>query len=212
MMGAIGTVLLYRRGRRAEALTIGGICLCYLRLQLGLLPALRRAASWARASSTRCCRSWPSRSRSRSSASPGPTIALAAISITTTVIATITHPLVGYENETVVWMRATCPRASSSPRSPPPTGWGAAGAGSGRSSWPPAAAVLAGGVGDARACACPRAALRGGPAGAASAWALFAALAPTAARDRPRRAAEHLQRRRPHRLRTEAALGQQPTR
>ena len=32
---------------------------------------------------------------------PGPTVALAAISITTTVIATITHPLVGYENETV---------------------------------------------------------------------------------------------------------------
>ena len=30
IMGAIGTVLLYRRGRRAEALTIGGICLCYL--------------------------------------------------------------------------------------------------------------------------------------------------------------------------------------
>ena len=30
IMGAIGTVLLYRRGRRAEALTIGGICLCYV--------------------------------------------------------------------------------------------------------------------------------------------------------------------------------------
>src|SRR6202034_4172500 len=30
IMGAIGTVMLYRRGRRAEALTIGGICLCYL--------------------------------------------------------------------------------------------------------------------------------------------------------------------------------------
>ena len=36
---------------------------------------------------------------------PGPTIALAGISITTTVIATITHPLIGYENETVSWMR-----------------------------------------------------------------------------------------------------------
>ena len=36
---------------------------------------------------------------------PGPTIALAGVSITTTVIATITHPLVGYETETVVWMR-----------------------------------------------------------------------------------------------------------
>ena len=30
LMGAIGAVLLYRRGWRAEALTIGGICLCYL--------------------------------------------------------------------------------------------------------------------------------------------------------------------------------------
>ena len=30
IMGAIGTVLLYRRGKRAEALTIGGVCLCYL--------------------------------------------------------------------------------------------------------------------------------------------------------------------------------------
>jgi len=36
---------------------------------------------------------------------PGPTIALAAVSIATTVIATITHPLVGYETETVVWAR-----------------------------------------------------------------------------------------------------------
>ena len=30
IMGAVGTVLLYRRGKRAEALTIGGICLCYV--------------------------------------------------------------------------------------------------------------------------------------------------------------------------------------
>jgi hypothetical protein len=36
---------------------------------------------------------------------PAPTIALGAVSIATTVIATITHPLVGYENETVTWMR-----------------------------------------------------------------------------------------------------------
>jgi len=36
---------------------------------------------------------------------PAPTIALAGISIATTVTATITHPLVGYENETVVWAR-----------------------------------------------------------------------------------------------------------
>ena len=30
IMGAIGTVMLYKRGRRAEALTISGICLCFL--------------------------------------------------------------------------------------------------------------------------------------------------------------------------------------
>ena len=42
IMGAIGTVLLYRRGRRAEALTIGGDLPLLRRLQLRLLPALRR--------------------------------------------------------------------------------------------------------------------------------------------------------------------------
>ena len=36
---------------------------------------------------------------------PGPTIALAGVSLTTTILATITHPLIGYENETVTWMR-----------------------------------------------------------------------------------------------------------
>ncbi len=104
IMGAIGTVLLYRRGRRAEALTIGGICLCYVGYNSGyylpfgggfmgprflttMLPFLAVPLAIA---FKRC---------------PGPTIALAAVSIATTVIATITHPLVGYENETVVWTR-----------------------------------------------------------------------------------------------------------
>jgi hypothetical protein len=36
---------------------------------------------------------------------PGPTLALAAVSLTTMVIATITHPLIGYENEAVVFVR-----------------------------------------------------------------------------------------------------------
>ena len=36
---------------------------------------------------------------------PAPTIGLAAVSVTTTVVATITHPLAGYETETVVWAR-----------------------------------------------------------------------------------------------------------
>ena len=104
LMGAIGAVLLYRRGWRAEALTIGGVCLCYLGYNSGyylpfgggfmgprflttMLPflAIPLALAFKRF--------------------PGPTIALAGASITTTVIATITHPLVGYETETVVWGR-----------------------------------------------------------------------------------------------------------
>jgi hypothetical protein len=104
VLGAMGTVLLYKRGKRSEALTIGGICLCYIGYNSGyylpfgggfmgprflttMLPFLAFPVALA-------LKRWP-----------GPTVALAAVSITTTVIATITHPLVGYENETVVWMR-----------------------------------------------------------------------------------------------------------
>ncbi len=104
ILGALGTVLLYKRGKRAEALTITGICLCYVGYNSGyylpfgggfmgprflttMLPFLAFPVALA-------LKRWP-----------GPTVALAAVSITTTVIATITHPLVGYENETVVWMR-----------------------------------------------------------------------------------------------------------
>jgi hypothetical protein len=103
-LGALGTVLLYRRGKRAEALTITGVCLCYVIYNSGyylpfgggfmgprflttMLPFLAFPVALA-------LKRWP-----------GPTIALAAVSITTTVVATITHPLVGYETETVVWAR-----------------------------------------------------------------------------------------------------------
>jgi hypothetical protein len=103
-MGALGTILLYNRGRRAEALTIGGVCLCYVGYNSGyylpfgggfmgprflttMLPFLAMPLGIA-------FKRWP-----------GPTIALAAVSVTTTVVATITHPLVGYETETVVWAR-----------------------------------------------------------------------------------------------------------
>jgi hypothetical protein len=103
-MGAIGTVLLYRRGNRAEALTVVGVCVCYLgynsgyylpfgggsmgpRFLITILPflgfpialALRRL--------------------------PSPTLALAGASIAIAAVATITHPLVGYETETVIWAR-----------------------------------------------------------------------------------------------------------
>jgi hypothetical protein len=104
ILGAMGTVLLYKRGKRAEALTIGGICLCYIGYNSGyylpfgggfmgprflttMLPFLAFPIAIA-------LKRWP-----------GPTVALATVSIATTVIATITHPLVGYENETVVWTR-----------------------------------------------------------------------------------------------------------
>ncbi len=175
LMGAIGTVMLYRRGRRAEALTIGGVCLCFLgynsgyylpfgggsvgpRFLITLLPFLGFPIALAL------------------KRFPGPTIALAAISITTTVIATITHPLVGYETETVTWMRflsqgffqPTIASAYGLGR-----GWGGI--------WP--FLLAAGAALLVAVCATPRlrlsvATLRWGLV-ALLAWALFAALAPT---------------------------------
>jgi hypothetical protein len=103
-MGAIGTWLLYRRGKRAEALTIAGVCVCYVgynsgyylpfgggfmgpRFLMTMLPFLALPIGIAL------------------KRYPGPTIALAGVSLTTTIIATITHPLIGYETEAVVWAR-----------------------------------------------------------------------------------------------------------
>jgi hypothetical protein len=104
LMGAIGTVMLYRRGRRAEALTIGGICLCYLGYNSGYYLPFGGGFMGPRFLTTMlpflACPLGIALKRF-----PGPTIALAAISITTTVVATITHPLVGYETEVVVWAR-----------------------------------------------------------------------------------------------------------
>jgi hypothetical protein len=104
IMGAIGTVMLYRRGRRAEALTIGGICLCYLGYNSGYYLPFGGGFMGPRFLDTLLpFLAFPVALTLKRF--PGPTIALAAISITTTVIATITHPLIGYENETVTWMR-----------------------------------------------------------------------------------------------------------
>ncbi len=103
-MGALGAVALYRRGVRAEALVIGGVCLLYLTYNSGyylpfggafmgprflatVLPflALGLAIAFER---------WP-----------GPTIALAAVSVTCAMLAAIAHPLIGYDTQPVVWMR-----------------------------------------------------------------------------------------------------------
>jgi hypothetical protein len=104
IMGAIGTWMLHKRGKRAEALTILGICVCYVgynsgyylpfgggfmgpRFLMTLLPFIALPIGIAL------------------KRYPGPTIALAGVSLTTTIIATTTHPLIGYETETVTWMR-----------------------------------------------------------------------------------------------------------
>jgi hypothetical protein len=104
IMGAIGAVIMYKRGKRAEALTIGGICLCYVGYNSGYYLPFGGGFEGPRFLTTML----PFLAVPLGIAFkryPGPTIALAAISITTTVLATITHPLVGYENETVVWVR-----------------------------------------------------------------------------------------------------------
>ncbi|HEV3094332.1 MAG TPA: hypothetical protein VGY30_07430 [Solirubrobacteraceae bacterium] len=103
-MGGVGTWLLYRRKLRAEALAIAGICILYVgynagyylpfgggfmgpRFLMTMLPFLALPIGLAL------------------KRYPGPTIALAAVSLTTIVVATITHPLIGYETEAVVFAR-----------------------------------------------------------------------------------------------------------
>jgi hypothetical protein len=175
IMGALGTVMLYRRGRRAEALTIGGICLCFLAYNSGYYLPFGGGFMGPRfLDTTLPFLAFPIGIALKRF--PGPTIALAAISITTTVIATITHPLVGYENETVSWMRylskglfqPTIASAYGLGR-----GWGGI--------WP--FFLAAGGAVLLAACATPRLRLSGGGVRAGVlalvGWALFAALAPT---------------------------------
>ncbi len=175
VMGAVGTVLLFKRGKRAEALTITGVCACFLLYNSGyylpfgggfmgprfldtLLPFLAFPIALAL------------------KRFPGPTIALAAVSITTTVIATITHPLVGYENEVDVWTRYLSKALFQ------PTIASAYGLGRGWGGiWP--FLLAAGGAVVAAAWATPRlrlsaAALRGGVL-AIVVWAVLAAFAPT---------------------------------
>jgi hypothetical protein len=176
IMGAIGAVLLYRRGKRAEALTIGGVCLCYVGYNSGYYLPFGGGFMGPRFLTTML----PFLAVPLGIAFkrfPGPTIALAAVSIATTVIATITHPLVGYENETVVWTRflskgffqPTIATAYGLGR-----GWGGI--------WPFLAAAGAGVVLAGLATARVRLTLAALGAGALAllAWGLFAAIAPTA--------------------------------
>jgi hypothetical protein len=175
VLGAAGTVALYRRGRRAEALVIGAVCLCYGLYASGYYLPFGGAFAGPRFLGTLvpflalplgiAFRRWP-----------GPTIALAAASVTCMVVATITHPLIGYETETVTWMRRLLAGRLQ------PTiasayglgfGWGAM--------WP---FLLAAGAGAALAIAASsRVALTRASLGAGvlalAAWALFAALGPT---------------------------------
>jgi hypothetical protein len=176
IMGAIGTVLLYRRGKRAEALTIGGICLCYVGYNSGYYLPFGGGFMGPRFLTTML----PFLAVPLGIAFkrfPGPTIALAAVSIATTVIATITHPLVGYENEVVVWTRylgkgffqPTIATAYGLGR-----GWGGI--------WPFLLAAGAGVLLATLATARVRLTLAALGAGALAllAWGLFAAIAPTA--------------------------------
>ncbi|HWX96842.1 MAG TPA: hypothetical protein VNZ01_08305 [Solirubrobacteraceae bacterium] len=175
VMGAVGTVLLYRRGSRAEALTIAAVCVLYLGYNSGYYLPFGGGAPGPRFLITMLpFLAFPIAMALRRF--PGPTVALAGVSIATTVIATITHPLVGYETETVIWARLlgqgsfqpTIASAFGLGR-----GWGAI--------WPFFLAAGAGLV--ATVWAMPRLRISGGTlvAGvlALLAWALFAALAPT---------------------------------
>ncbi len=104
VMGGVGTWLLYRRGLRAEALTIAGICVLYAGYNAGYyLPFgggfmgprfLMTAIPFLALPIALALKRYP-----------GPTIALAAVSLATVAIATVTHPLIGYENETDVFTR-----------------------------------------------------------------------------------------------------------
>jgi hypothetical protein len=175
IMGAIGTVLLYKRGKRAEALSIGGICLCYVGYNSGYYLPFGGGFMGPRFLTTML----PFLAVPLGIAFkrfPGPTIALAAISITTTVLATITHPLVGYENETVVWVRYLSKALFQ------PTIASAYGLGRGWGGiWP--FLLTAGGAIVLAAWATPRVRLSTSALGTGVlcliAWALFAALVPT---------------------------------
>jgi hypothetical protein len=175
ILGGIGTAILYRRGKRAEALTVLGVCICYVGYNSGYYLPFGGGFMGPRFLATMLpFLAFPLAIAFKRY--PGPTIALGAVSIATTVIATITHPLVGYETETVVWTRflsqgffqPTIASAFGAGR-----GWGAI--------WP---FLLAAGLGVLLAGLATKrmrltAATLGAGALALLAWGLFAAIGPT---------------------------------
>ncbi|HXB65562.1 MAG TPA: hypothetical protein VNV42_11880 [Solirubrobacteraceae bacterium] len=104
VMGALGAVALHRRGARAEALVIGAVGVLYLAYNSGYYLPFGGGSPGPRFLGTTlpflalplaiAFKRWP-----------GPTIALAAVSIACSTLAAIAHPLIGYETETVSWMR-----------------------------------------------------------------------------------------------------------
>lgn len=175
LMGAVGTWLLYKRGRRAEALTIAAVCVLYVgynsgyylpfgggfmgpRFLMTMLPFLALPIGVALARY------------------PGPTIALGVVSIVTTVIATITHPLIGYETEAIVWARYLT-QGFFQPTIATAYGMGRGWAGIWPFLLPAAGAVLLAALATARTGISNRSLLAG--ASALIAWCVFAALAPT---------------------------------
>jgi hypothetical protein len=174
-MGVVGTVMLYRRGRRAEALAIGAIVLAYLGYNSGYYLPFGGGSPGPRFLTTMLpFLAVPLALTYRRF--PGPTLALACISAVVYGLATITHPLIGYETETVTWTRYVTDDYFQ------PTILTALGAGRGWVAtlpfWALAAAAIVLAV-----RATPRGSLStlGLGAGAllAGGWALFAILAPT---------------------------------
>lgn len=175
LMGVLGTWLLYKRGRRAEALTIGAVCVLYVgynsgyylpfgggfmgpRFLMTLLPFLALPIGVALARY------------------PGPTIALGVVSIVTTVVATVTHPLIGYETEAVVWARYLT-QGFFQPTIATAYGMGRGWAGIWPFLLPAAGAVLLAALATAPTRISNRSLLAG--AGVLIGWCAFAALAPT---------------------------------
>ena len=99
-----GIVLMYRRGRRAEALVIAAIALVYLAYNSGYYLPFGGAVPGPRFLTTILpFLGVPLAVAFRRL--PAAAIALAAISCVTMVLATVTHPLVGYQPETAAWTR-----------------------------------------------------------------------------------------------------------